>query len=364
MPVWRIALALLFLAVPPALADSGARVGLLPLTRLGPADPAYDALPAQLHDALTRVPEVTPLELSAGSCGAEDLACVAQRARAKNASHFLRGTVEQFTDGYVLRLELVNASSLERNEVRRVVQGAAADLHATAEAAACELLTRDRCVGVLRVDGVAGARVLLSAREIGRVPFEGPLSIGRHRVRVAHDGQSSEEKLVGIAYRTSTALRVEQGEGKLTLVAAERPARKAEPAPSAAKPAAAPAPSTRPESAAGLRPAFWTAAAFASGVTLVGVTFGVMSELNAMEANARFDKGTLRTEDRALYQRSREQAGIANVCFGLGALGLATAGVLYLVSPAAVSEPARAPAPPPRLSAVVTPAGLAVAGAF
>lgn len=368
-------------------APEARRVGIYPLERQGAPDPAYDRVQAYLKKNLATFPHVEAFDIATPQrCKADDLGCLVSVGRMAAADLVVHGSVERFNNGYAVRLQLIDVGRTTRREVKRFIPGGSADLVAAMELASCELVTTERCQGTLKIGGVAGAQVLVEARDVGTTPYEAPLAIGRHAVRVARDGLSTEDRFVNVSFNQETALAVQQQNGRLSFVddfdavplppdllaeeglepekppaarpearpaaaAAAKPAPALVPAPAPTEtlvaradrpaPAAssfvavAPESERRPQSAAWLPTAFLASAVAGGAGLLTGAVFGLMAQLKASEVNAKFDRHTLTTADQPLYDSARFRASAANVSYGLGAVGLLGAAAIYLVDPRA-----------------------------
>lgn len=334
--------------------EEPSRVGVYPLERLGAADAAYAKLQDDLRRHLGLFPMTEAFDIATPShCRADDLTCLVAVGRLAAADLVVHGSVERFSDGYAVRLQLIDVGRTTRREVKRIIQGGGPELAAAMERAACELMTTDACEGTLVVSGVPGARVLVGAKDLGATPFRSAIPIGRHLVRIARGGLSTEDRFVNVSYRQEALLDVEERAGMLAFMGDDFdgamliPALEAEDPPPQvatrddAKPGlgsavftAAPAP-IEPESmgVSWMPTAFYASTGVGGAGLATGLVFGVLSQLKATQANDKFDQRALVAGDQSLHASSRSRATIANVSFGVGALGLVAAAVFYLLDP-------------------------------
>lgn len=395
-----------------------ARVAVAPFERLGPADPAYDTLQKHLVDSIAAFPDIDSVSLTP-RCGADDGKCLGNvkglvdAARSLNASHVVHGSVERFIDGYALNIFLVTTKDGGSRKAGRVVKGGAPALRESAAIGACDLLLKDRCVGELRVEGVPGARVFVDRRDVGAVPYTGAIPLGRHAIHVSRGEAFTEERVLSVAFGETLSLLVEDRDGALVLTEAvkskaggeaARTASEPKPATVATEPKKeAPSPPAtvdvkkeasttpartstptrptptrttpatsaqlqRPEGTSVLRPIFYSGLIAGGVLGLTGLGFGIGAEVGAAELNEKYAGNQLTPADVDAYGAVRTQSAVANLCFGLAALGLVTAGVAYLLDPPSIESGGKsatgrsastfAPVFAP------TPGGFAVAGQF
>ena len=477
-PLPTARLLLIIVVALPSFAVAATRVGLCPLDRDGPADPTADEIQGDLRRSLAAFPDATVVDLPASpDCKARDALAAATLARASLVDAVVQGSVERFNDGYALRLK-ASVGAAAPKDVKRLIQGGSADLQSAMDLSACELLATERCIGTLKIDGPKGAPVTVDARVVGALPFNGPVAVGRHSVRVGKAAATSDERFVSVAFKGQAALAVAPRGAKLAFVdvkpaapvvvapapvvvvpppaavAAAKPPAAAPsedlafiipdladvtPAPPAAPVAVAPPPAVvapapvitapivaivpppaepvappvapvmvaRPpppvvpppapvavaspppptvtpslpsastdlplgdppiidaapaKPAVALQPAppsriAWArpaliASSIASGAfVLTGVIFGAVSNSKANQANAKFAAHTLTSADKSLYDSARSSATVANVSFGLAALGAVTAGAVFLIDPSVLLGETRVAASPAGVSA-------------
>jgi hypothetical protein len=226
----------------PATALGAVRVGLLPLERIGPDDPAYDELQAALRRSVSTFSTGSAVDVPAPhGCSVSDAHCIARAGVGAEVDLVVTGSVERFADGFALRLRTVDAKSVEEHEVKRLVQGALPELISVAELASCQLLVTDKCEGTLHVTAPARAHVVLDSHEAGGAPFDGPTAIGRHSLRVTLDGRTTEDRSISVIYHQQTSLRVVERGGALLFASDSEP-----PAPEATVAAADAAPHYTP----------------------------------------------------------------------------------------------------------------------
>lgn len=182
------------------------RVGLLPLERIGEADPAYDSLELGLHRQAAALSGAAATDVVVpATCAAGDAKCLAQAGQTAGAELVIASSVERFPDGYVLRMRGIPVATGTPKEIKRLVQGGAPDLLAAAELSSCQLLGIEKCEGSLRVYGPAGTRLLVDGKEAGSLPFAGPIAIGRHALRVMADLRKSDETWVTVSWKQEVA---------------------------------------------------------------------------------------------------------------------------------------------------------------
>lgn len=370
-----------------------ARVAVAPFERLGPADPAYDPLQKHLVDSIAAFPDIVSLAI-APKCEVDDGKCLVDAARSQNASHVVHGSVERFTDGYALNLFLVTTKDGSSRKDGRVVKGGAPALRESAAIGACDLLLKDRCLGTLRVEGgqgAAGSRVFVNRRDVGTIPYTGPIPLGRHSIHVSRGEAFTEERVLSVAFGETLSLVVEDRDGALVLVEAVKskasrpssatpsPKGSAEPTPSPVASAEAkevrkesPTTSTsqlqRPEGTSVLRPIFYTGLIAGGVLGLTGLGFGISADVGAAGLNERYAGNQLTPADANAYGAIRTQAAVANLSYGLAALGLVTAGVAFLLDPPSILGGGESPTGSNATAFAPifapTPGGFAVAGQF
>jgi hypothetical protein len=350
-----------------AMQPGAVQVGIYPLQRKGGPDPVFDRLQGYLRANVALFPGVQAFDLfTPAYCGGDDTPCLVNAGRMAASDRVIHGEVEKFTDGYAVRMQLVDVKgNLPRREVKRHVHGGAIDLLAGMERATCELLAEGRCEGMLEIqDAPAGAAIFVDGEEAARAPVDGGLAlgVGRHTVRVSRGPLSTEERRFTISYRHVTRLAVrEMGEG-MALVDPEvergrepevrpeapRPkaieARKVEDPPPPIVAANVPAPPAVPAAAVtppeGLftpevrRWALYGTAGTAAATLVSALVFGARAELIASDLNARYARNELRASDRANYDAVEQSAAAANVLYAVGGvLGAAAATLFALERP-------------------------------
>lgn len=366
----RAALLLVLLAATTAAAVEPRKVGIYPLERIGPADPAYDRLQESLRRNIGFFPDVEAFDLATPSrCRADDVRCLVGVGQLAAADVVVHGSVERFGEGYAVRLQLIDVTTTTRREVKRLVHGGAEELAAAMEGAACELVVTGRCEGSLRITGPAGARVVLAGRDVAELPWNGTLPVGRHAVRVTRAGLSTEERYVGVSYGQEAMLSVTENAGLLAFsnpsdfgeAPVLPPEIAVEPTVNAA-PASVPAPpiplvTTEPASGGWMEPAMYASFGVGGALLATGAVFGVMSEVAASEANDRFERRVLVESDRTIYEASRSRARTANALFVGGAGCVALGALLYVLMPNDAGSPGD-------VQFGAGPTGLVAAGSF
>jgi hypothetical protein len=206
-----IALLAIFSFAPLSANAAPSRVGLLPLEQIGPSDPAYDELQTTLRRSLGGLVIGTVVDLPAPhGCALSDSHCAARAGASAEVDVVVCGSIERFSDGYAVRLKTVDVKTVEEHEVKRLVQGGASELLGVTELASCQLLTSEKCEGTIHVRGSARAHLVLDGHDVGSLPFEQKVGVGRHMVHASVDGRSTEDQLALVSFGQETALRLSE----------------------------------------------------------------------------------------------------------------------------------------------------------
>jgi len=309
-------LAALLAAVPASARD---RIGLHPIAMPTGHQRHAGLVAAWVHEGAATLPRVLAFDLlTRSACLPDEGPCLAAVARKAGVAEVISASVSERPQGYAFRLWRWQADGRLGSEHRGEVSGGPLDLAGALEHGVCRVLGAAPCLGELRVDGPASARVFVDGEDRGALPLAAPLTmiVGRHSVRVG-----SHEERVRISYGRSARVA--------TAVA---PAVRASPLPPSlfATPAAAAPPAARATAARFL---------FAGGAALLaaGAGVGLYARVESARLDSRYASGALVEADRPRYGTVRA-AGIAAtalVASGLGAL--VCGGIVFAATPAGVS---------------------------
>ena len=200
----------------------------------------------------------------------------------------------------------------------------------------------------------AGATITLDDEALP--PGEGPyyLELGKHEVRVAHEGYRTESRIVDIKSTKALAVEFElRSEAAIAAAAAPIVVPSAVPAPSVpATPALAATPA--PPAEADLTWAYATLGLGAAGV-LAGTSFGLLASRNASDLDASCTNGVCPASSQSTLDAARRWATLSTVSWVVGGLGLAGGAYLYFGTPHAAGAPT---------ALRVSPVSVSVEGSF
>jgi hypothetical protein len=316
-----------------ALADS---VGIYPLRVLGEADPAYDKLAFHLRSHMVRFGGMSVVDISGEAvCKEDDVACLVGAGVIAAVDKVVVGAVEKFSDGYAVRLHLVDVKTSSHKEAKRHVKGGPDELRGGMELLSCELLGVTDCTGMLKVSTTLGDTTLDIDDKYagGWKPGDAlALPVGPHMVRAERKGRATPGRPVYIDYRTELPLTVAlseppacrlhfmEGEGIIDPFAA---------------PAAAATAGEHPcDKQNGNGPPWAAIATLAGGAVAAGVgaVMGLQAQQNWGTMNKKFNDGTLAPgEGKSLRETAQGQALGANVLYAVGAVAGGAGVALFFI---------------------------------
>ncbi len=318
-----VALALLTAA--PGAAEGAPAVTVLPLSAAKgvPAKQArgVDALLRErlvASDFLKLLPRQRSDAREGFRCGV-DPGCLTRLAYARGADLLATGVVSETEEGFEVRLVVVEPSSKAalRDVTERVI-GTREDMGYWLDRLVRRAFKPEALAGGLYVVGEpAGANVLVDGALAGTLPFaealEGVVE-GEHEITVEQPGYVSVTRRADVRFREVTRVEV--------VLRAERPT------------AALPVASDDGEVRAGVLGGPWIPASVA-GAAAVGLAggalFGTLALLDQLEAERRAEAQLLiLPRDADLLTRGETFAFTANLLYVLSAVGLVSAGGLFV----------------------------------
>jgi hypothetical protein len=127
------------------------QVGVYPFLLEG-KEPAFDTLAAYLKGQIAALPGMVPVDVAADlPCEPEDIECLAAAGSFAGVDRVVRGRIAQIGDSYSVRLLQVEVATGTHGELKRVLQGGRAGLHAGLAAMICELLRGADCAPMAAV---------------------------------------------------------------------------------------------------------------------------------------------------------------------------------------------------------------------
>ncbi|MCP4502620.1 MAG: PEGA domain-containing protein [Deltaproteobacteria bacterium] len=239
--------------------------------------------------------------------------CLGKAAFSRGADSLLTGTLHTSEEGFEVRLDVILQREIEVDrEVEGLLSGGTAAMEASMDRMLREAVAPLTLTGALRVGGAPkGAKVLIDGRLAGTLPverLEGLLE-GTYTVDVEKEGYTSATRRVDVHYKELSTLEV-------TLIPTSR-ARKHQDEIAQGKEEASKA---------------WVFAIPASiGIVAAaslgtGIAFGVLTQREADDVNARAKAGMLLFPDDAeILQRGETYSLVANLSYVVTAVTIAAA---------------------------------------
>jgi hypothetical protein len=270
-------------------------------------------------------------------CKEEDVGCLVGAGVMSAVDKVVVGSVEKFSDGYAVRLHLVDVKSSSHKEAKRHVKGGVDDLRGGMELLSCELLGVSECTGLLKVStGLSDTQLHIDSKFTGGWIPGGALAlpVGPHVVRAERKGRSTEDRPVYIDFRADLPLTLvldappecrlhfAEGEGTIDAFAASNPAQPA---------AGGEHPCDKPTETEKMPLGAIAASAGGAAALVAGALLGLLAQQNADAFNKKFNDGTLTPADAALRDTARGQALGANVLYGAGAVAAGAGVALFFL---------------------------------